>query len=52
MTRVIQENNMYSFCYEQNTYNYTYNFDQNVVSETDILERSDSVLSSASTVDM
>ena len=35
MTRVIQENNMYSFCYEQNTYNYTYNFDQNVVSAVD-----------------
>lgn len=52
---VFQENNM-SFCYEQNTYNYTYvyNFVQNVYSEieTDILERSDSVLSSASTVDM
>ena len=52
MMIVIQENNMYSFCYEQNTYNYTYNCDQKVVSETDILERSDSVLSSASTVDM
>jgi hypothetical protein len=55
---VFQENNMMSFCYEHNTYtyNYTYvyNFDQNTVSEinTGILERSDSVLSSASTVDM
>ena len=58
---ILQENNtcsfyydICSFCYEQNTYNYTYvyNFDQNVVSETDNLERSDSVLSSASTVDM
>ena len=55
---VFQENNMLSFCYDQNTYtyNYTYvyNFLQNVVSEieTDILERSDSVLSTASTVDM
>ena len=58
MTRgVFQENNMWSFCYEQNTYTYNYTYvynfvDQNVVSETDILERSDSVLSSASTVDM
>ena len=54
MRDIIQENNMCSFCYEQNTYNYTYvyNFDQNIVSETGILERSDSVLSSASTVDM
>jgi hypothetical protein len=53
---VFQENNMMSFCYEHNTYtyNYTYvyNFDQNTVSEINILERSDSVLSSASTVDM
>jgi hypothetical protein len=56
MRGVFQENNMWSFFYEQNTYNYTYvyNFDQNVYSEinTDILERSDSVLSNASTVDM
>ena len=55
---VFQENTMLSFCYEQNTYtyNYIYNYTyvQNVVSEieTGILERSDSVLSSASTVDM
>jgi hypothetical protein len=56
MRGVFQENNMWSFFYEQNTYNYTYvyNFDQNVYSEinTYILERSDSVLSNASTVDM
>lgn len=58
MRAVFQENNMWSFCYEQNTYTYNYryvyNFDQNIYSEinTDILERSDSALSSASTVDM
>jgi hypothetical protein len=51
---VFQENTMLSFCYEQNTYTYNYTYVQNTVSEinTGILERSDSVLSSASTVDM
>ena len=54
MRFIVQDNN--TFCYEQNTYNYTYvyNFEQNTVSEieTHILERSERVLSSASTVDM
>jgi len=55
--RVFYEQNTYTYIYtymyiDQNTYNYTYvyNFDQNV--DSDILERSVSVLSSASTVEM
>lgn len=58
MRGVFQENNMWSFFYENNTYTYNYTyvykFDRNVYSEinTGILQRSDSVLSSASTVDM
>jgi hypothetical protein len=55
MSDQVQQNNMY--CYEQYTYTYTYTYGQNVDTEiltvpTGVLERSDSVLSSASTVDM
>ena len=47
MTKCEVRQNMYTYTY---TYAYTYTYGQNV--DTDFLERSDSVLSSASTVDM
>ncbi len=49
MTKCEVRQNTYTYTYTY-TYAYTYTYGQNV--DTDFLERSDSVLSSASTVDM